>query len=478
MPSRIQLIEGGEALLATALVYLENHKNPLRALCDQGAQVNVISETTVKKMKLKTKPCSSKLIGFNDPIGSRMAEEVNIRVKMKGSLGKMNITCIVVPNFNMNLPDRERSDIQIPTDFDGNLSDINFRIPGAIDLILGSGVMALITENNSIVHQGYRWQDSQLGWLVYGGLQVNMDNDLAINIIQCKNEKLEKLLARFWELDEIPVPRVRSKEEAECERIFEEEHRRLSDGTYEVKIPLKKLINDMGSSRNAALRRFNSLEKRFARDPELKEKYFEEINSLLEAGYMKLADRPPGPISYYLPHHAVSSKFRIVYDGSCKSEKGISINECQLIGERLQDKLLVRLLKFRMNKIAITADVKKMYLQIKVAEEQWDLHRIFWRKEGGEIEEYWLTRVTFGMASAPHCAVRAMQQCALDQQMKYPKAAAVVLNDFYMDDGLFGCHTVNEAVQLIKDLDNLMKAGGFDLRKWQCSISEVLKSIE
>lgn len=131
-----------------------------------------------------------------------------------------------------------------------------------------------------------------------------------------------------------------------------------------------------------------------------------------------------------------------------------------------------------MNKIALTADVKKMYFQVKVAEDQWDLQRIFWRKEGGEIEEYWLTRVTFGMASAPHCAVRAMQQCAIDQQIKYPKAAAVVLNDFFMDDGLFGCDTIKEALQLITDLDNLMKNGGFDLRKWQCNNSEVLRSIE
>lgn len=399
-------------MLATALVYLVKDKTPLRALCDHGAQVNILSERAVRMMKLKTKPCSANLIGFNDLVGTRMMEEVNIQIKTRGALGNLNITCVVVPNLNINLPDEERSDIETPKDFVGNLSDPNFRIPGGVDLILGSGVMALITENNSILHQGYRWQDSKLGWLVYGGLQVNMNDDLAINIIQCENEILEKLLARFWELDEIPVPRVRSKDGAECERIFEEEYRRLPDGTYEVKIPLKGLINDMGSSRNAALRRFNSLEKRFERDPELKNKYFKEINDLIEAGYMKLADRAPGPITYYLPHHAVSSKFRIVYDGSCKSEKGISINECQLIGERLQDKLFVRLLKFRMNKIAITADVKKMYLQVKVAEEQWDLQRIFWRKEGGEIEEYWLTRVTFGMASAPHCCIARTAQCS------------------------------------------------------------------
>lgn len=36
---------------------------------------------------------------------------------------------------------------------------------------------------------------------------------------------------------------------------------------------------------------------------------------------MKIADRPEG-IVYYLPHHAVMKKFRVVFDASCKSESG------------------------------------------------------------------------------------------------------------------------------------------------------------
>lgn len=133
---KILSIEGGTALLATALVYLDKDVTPLRALCDQGAQVNIISEEAVKRRKLKTKPCSAKLIGFNDSIRTRMLEEVNIQIKTKGALGKLKITCVVVPNLNMHLPEIERSDIETPNNFVGSLSDVNFRIPAAVDLIL------------------------------------------------------------------------------------------------------------------------------------------------------------------------------------------------------------------------------------------------------------------------------------------------------------------------------------------------------
>lgn len=70
----------------------------------------------------------------------------------------------------------------------------------------------------------------------------------------------------------------------------------------------------------------------------------------------------------------------------------------QLVGERLQRALFWILLRFRMNPFAFTADIKKMYLMVKIPKDQWDLQRIFWR-DG--ISEYCMSRVMFGMASAP-----------------------------------------------------------------------------
>lgn len=106
-------------------------------------------------------------------------------------------------------------------------------------------------------------------------------------------------------------------------------------------------------------------------------------------------------------------RFRIVYDATCKSDKGLSLNDVQLIGERLQDELVTLMMRFRCHAVAISADIRKMYLQVRVNPEQWDLQRVFWRPSATDaIKEYWLTTVTFGMASAPHCAVRAMIQGA------------------------------------------------------------------
>lgn len=46
-----------------------------------------------------------------------------------------------------------------------------------------------------------------------------------------------------------------------------------------------------------------------------------------------------------------------------------------------------------------------------------------------------LTVVTYGMASSPYNAVRALLQCARDNCMEFPLAAGVVENDAAMSMG-------------------------------------------
>lgn len=77
---------------------------------------------------------------------------------------------------------------------------------------------------------------------------------------------------------------------------------------------------------------------------------------------------------------------RIVNDASCKADR-VSLNQIQLVGEKLQKALFWILLRFRMNRFAFTADIKEMYLMVKIPKDQWDLQRIFWRDEDG-ISEY------------------------------------------------------------------------------------------
>lgn len=75
---------------------------------------------------------------------------------------------------------------------------------------------------------------------------------------------------------------------------------------------------------------------------------------------------------HYLPHHAVvrqdkqTTKVRVVYDASAKSA-GPSLNKCLHVGPKLNTKIFDILLRFRVHRIAIIADIEKAFLMISVA---------------------------------------------------------------------------------------------------------------
>lgn len=73
--------------------------------------------------------------------------------------------------------------------------------------------------------------------------------------------------------------------------------------------------------------------------------------------------------------------------------------------------------------------------------------------------------VWYNTFSAPFLAVRCLMELAIQEQVKYPEAAKVLRYDFYMDDVLTGTHTKKEACLLQQQLMELLKAGGFNLRK-------------
>ena len=60
---------------------------------------------------------------------------------------------------------------------------------------------------------------------------------------------------------------------------------------------------------------------------------------------------------------------------------------------------------------------------------------------------------------------------------KYPLAAKVVDESFYVNDGLTGVDSTKEAIELQKQLQDLFSQGGFLLRKWNFNDPAVLQHI-
>ncbi|XP_011859029.1 PREDICTED: uncharacterized protein LOC105556542 [Vollenhovia emeryi] len=79
---------------------------------------------------------------------------------------------------------------------------------------------------------------------------------------------------------------------------------------------------------------------------------------------------------------------------------------------------------------------------------------------------YELVTLTYGTKPASYIAVKCVQQLAKDEGKRFPWAAKVVQEDFYMDDLLTGAMTVEELMELKHQLIELLKLGGFELHKW------------
>ena len=71
-----------------------------------------------------------------------------------------------------------------------------------------------------------------------------------------------------------------------------------------------------------------------------------------------------------------------------------------------------------------------------------------------------------------------IKQNALDFGVKYPNAAEVVNESFYIDNCLTESDTPEGAVELRYELQALLSKGGFLLRKWKSSESSVLQQID
>ncbi|XP_062700371.1 uncharacterized protein LOC134284887 [Aedes albopictus] len=189
-------------------------------------------------------------------------------------------------------------------------------------------------------------------------------------------------------------------------------------------------------------------------------------------------------LSYYLPHHGVekadstTTKLRVVFDASCRTDSGVSLNQALMVGAVVQDDLFAIHLRFRMHRIALIADIEKMYRQIRIHPSDYPLQRILWRSSSSEpLRTFELVTVTYGTASAPFLATRCLKELSTQGAADFPLAALILGKDFYVDDMLTGVDDEEEGDELCNQLLELLHSAGFSLRKWASNSSAVLSKI-
>ena len=133
---------------------------------------------------------------------------------------------------------------------------------------------------------------------------------------------------------------------------------------------------------------------------------------------------------FYMPMHAVrkesssTNKVRVVFDTSAKSNTSVSLNDILMVGPTLHPTLIDVLLRFRVHRVAITADISKMYRAVQRTPSDQDYHRFVWRSDCNKpLIDYRMTRITFGVSASSFAANMSVKQNAADYKIHYPLAA-------------------------------------------------------
>ena len=261
------------------------------------------------------------------------------------------------------------------------------------------------------------------------------------------------------------------------------------EGHYVLPLPWKNPAKVLLTSLLLAEKRLAGVKRRLERNPELKAIYCKEMQLLLNVGYAEIVpetERNRSGRVWYIPHHPVLNpnkpgKVRIVYDCAAFSN-GTSLNDNLLKGRDFMNSLMGVLLRFCKGKIAIVSAIKKMFYQVRCSLEDCDALRFFWCPDRNTDLQAVPLRIKvhlFGTKPLPSCASFALLQTAKQFGNQYsPDVAAVVRNNFYVDDCLISVDEYQTGIRLVKELREMLSQGDFHLTKWVSTSEHIITSID
>ena len=479
-----------EVLLFTARIKVKDSQGMpqiCRAIIDSGSQTSIISESCLRRLKLKTKPTNMLIKGVSGECVNGF-EEVAIKFGPHFSNDQnFHVTAISMAEFDKTLPRVKLKRDRWPNKI--ILADPQYFLPAPIDVLLGMDAYSNLTKTNyTIKIKNLIAIETELGFVIGGKSTKHYkkphrvcDSNLAISSVNFS-------LQSFWELDSVPKTDQRSPEDRLAELHFKTNFQRLPEGRYQVRLPFRENVVVLGNSMSKACSQLRRVLANLQKDPRVHEMYNDFLQEYLDLSHMckipKSRRSSNNAESYYLPHHHVlkedktTTKLRVVFNGSAVTSSGVSLNDKLLQGPVVQDSLFSLLIRFRLNPVAFIADIEKMYRQILIHPDDQPYQRILWQQPNqASVEEYQLKTITYGTAPAAFLATRTLQQLAIDEKAQFPKAAEVLESSFYVDDLLSGSSSIEEARDLVEQLFLLLQKGGFTLRKWVSNVPSCLQNV-
>ncbi|XP_011858236.1 PREDICTED: uncharacterized protein LOC105555806, partial [Vollenhovia emeryi] len=467
---------------ATDMKFVRQEFNTIQDAIDLLNEERACAKLGINKKRIENPIAVS---GFNVNI-TQLKEAVNATISSIDRRFTTRLNFLIVSVITDDLPSRfiKHQTLKLPEHIE--LADPEFYKPSKIDALIGAELfyeLLCVGQIRLNSNKGILLQKTRLGWLITGKIECS---GVTTKQSLCHIARdLEQQVERFWEMEQVSGKTHMSSEERECELHFIQNTTRDDSGRYIVRLPFNDKLSELGNNKQNAMRRLVSLERRLMQNEDMNTGYGNFLDEYNTLGHMQetselLADTD----GYFIPHHAVfketsqTTKLRVVFDASAKSDTGVSLNDTLKVGPTVQQDLFSIITRFRTYTFAMTADLEKMYRQVRVHPADCNHQRILWRVNStSPIKIFELRTLTYGTAAAAFLATRCLKQLALDEGEKFPLAKRALLQDFYVDDVLTGAFDLNQALALRDQLIQITRQGGFNPRQWRSNAAELLEGL-
>ena len=474
-----------DTLLQTIQITVKGKKGATKvnALLDTGADRTYVSQNVVNKIQpewLETSRLS--YASFGSEKASKPVDRHVYSLLLQGDKGTAKVDATCIPYICA--PTRQPS---VPSHLLSDLPNVVSIPPGgtiAIDLLIGLDFYwKIMTGKFKELAPGLVAQKSVLGWVVSGSVPSKGDTKSVPSLqLFCKGTACAPE-QYFWDLEAIGITDQQDLEGVDHVMESFKASVKKEEDRYTVSLPWKEGGREkIVSNKFSAMTRLQSLKNRFAKDPELGQRYHEVISTMWKEGMIEEVDEDqPCDLEYYLPHHPVvkenslTTKVRPVFDASAKSINGVSLNDCVEAGPNLLPDLIGVLLRFRRWQIALTADVQKAFLQVGVDKNDRDAHRFLWDDEG-TTRVMRFTRIPFGNKASPFLLMATIRHHL--GEVPSTTVSQELGQNLYMDDWLSGCDQDKDAFDMFSEAQEIMEKAGMKLAKWASNCKDLSEQFK
>ncbi|XP_062703529.1 uncharacterized protein LOC134285982 [Aedes albopictus] len=478
-------------------LYSEANKLDTLALVDEGSSTSLIDSEIAEYLQLSG-PREPFEMRWTNGVSRTETHSRSVEVKISGRGGNNYDMCIARTVKRLHLPAQQLNADLLIEEFrhlrDAEIPSYELDTP---KLLIGIDNMHLIAPLASRI--GEKGEPiavkCNLGWTVYGP-RPNIVADLHfLGHHRCVCEKcskadqdLNRMLQDNFQLEAVGISPVRleSKEEFHARKILESTTKRIGD-RFEVGLLWRNGEPNFPESYSMAYKRWKNLESRLDRNLGVREILQKQIEEYVVKGYAhKITERELSETSpdrcWYLPLNYVINpkkpgKVRMVWDAASKSN-GVSFNDSLLKGPDLVTSLSAVINGFRERKVAFGGDIREMFHQILVRQEDRQAQRFLFRSDtDSEPEIYVMDVVIFGASCSPCLAQFVKNKNARKHLQNYPTAANAIIRKHYVDDYFDSADTEAEAVALAKDVKKVHADAGFEIRNWVSNSSNVLEQL-